>query len=151
MFSESFFDFLSECWLFIIDHHLVFIAIAIFLVLSVTAIVCFREEQKRSRRTNKDIFKPYSRPSYKTPKLYHNYLEKHKLEPLPDSLFRKSEEGAHYNSNQWSTNPNLLNGKEYSLFNEGKIEIFCPKCAYQHNFGAHSVNLRPIKTKRCEQ
>lgn len=57
----------------------------------------------------------------KNPELYENdeYLRKHKLEPLPET----SKEGAHYNSNRWSTNPNMLAGKEYALFNnENKVE-----------------------------
>jgi len=117
MFSESLIEFLHECWVIIVSIYPVLIILAVVLVFTIV----YSRKKRKKHKPNSN--KP------RTPKLYQNYLEKHKLDPLPDSLFRKTPpEGAHYNSNRWSTNPNLLNEKEYALFNEGKIDVFCPIC-----------------------
>jgi len=109
----------------------------------------------------------------KNQQVYDDYLKKHKLDPLPDSLFRKTpQEGAHYNSAQWSANPNLINGNEYTLFNEGKIEVLCPNCdglifkqrnffTNMHNYVCNNpactfttmdfTNIKPLKCRVSEE
>jgi len=65
---------------------------------------------------------------YRVPKLYNKHLQNHKLEPLPDSLFRKNNEkrrDTKIHNDDVSLAFEILNGKTAVLDNH---KVCCPCC-----------------------
>lgn len=113
-------------------EHLIAIFASIFII-SVYILFCLWLHSYKKRKSLG--FTPSNKKSYSDnhsglPRLHRNYLKKHKLEPLPDSLFRRTAdiEAAHYHSDRWSKNPQSYGGVDLSLFNNDLLEICCPKC-----------------------
>jgi len=109
------------------------ILITVFSVLGVFACSFFRKNNTNTEGAHYHSDKWSTNPKHldsldlynnsNTPKLYKNHLQKHKLEPLPDSLFRNSNES-------WPTNPKLYNGVELALNNQTSRLSSLPNEAY---------------------
>jgi hypothetical protein len=97
-------EFIQELWFVFLDNPIIGVSFFAAFLLFVIFVVC----RKKKKHTHYNSFsyrkinildrgeKPYTDVHPGVPKLYQNYLEKHKLEPLQEA----PPEGAHYNSNR---------------------------------------------------
>jgi len=120
---------------YIFDEETIFFVSSIVVVFGVFLLYVLLTHK---RNKNTDSLKKF--PYRKTPKLYDNYLEKHKLE---------KPEGAHYHSDNWSTNPKLHNGIEFSLEKSSHRRTGLPNEEYIHKHNLDTFKIK-IECPLCQ-